>query len=66
MSDKLLKTINRVILLSILLFSKTIFATQTLTIWSSHQNRDFMTIMANKFKKNMMLIYLLFSLTPQR
>lgn len=53
MSDKLLKTINRVILLSILLFSKTIFATQTqtLTIWSSHQNRDFMTIMANKFKK---------------
>lgn len=52
MSNNLLNTINRLILLSILLFSKTVFATQTLTIWSSHQNRDLLTITAKKFKKN--------------
>lgn len=51
MSDKPLKTINWVIFLSILLFSKTIFAAQSITIWSSHQNRDFITIMADKFQK---------------
>ena len=51
-SDNLLNTIHYSFLLLILFFSKTVFATQTLTIWSSHQNRDFLTVMTNKFKEN--------------
>ncbi|WP_279146287.1 sugar ABC transporter substrate-binding protein [Photobacterium carnosum] len=51
MSDKLLNTFQFSFLFFILLFSKTVLATQTLTIWSSHQNRDFLTVMANVYEK---------------
>ncbi|WP_413517041.1 extracellular solute-binding protein [Photobacterium phosphoreum] len=51
-SENLLSTIHFSFLLVILLFSNTVLATPILTIWSSHQNRDFLTIMTNKYKEN--------------
>ena len=50
--NNLLNTVHFSFLLLILLFSKTVLATPTLTIWSSHQNRDFLTVITDKYKKN--------------
>ena len=54
LSDNLSNTMHLPFLLLILFFSKTVLATPTptLTIWSSHQNRDFLTVMTNKYKKS--------------
>ena len=52
LSDNLSNTMHLLFLLLILFFSKTVLATPTLTIWSSHQNRDFLTVMTNKYKKS--------------
>ncbi|WP_256383948.1 sugar ABC transporter substrate-binding protein [Photobacterium toruni] len=51
-SNNLLNTIHFSFLLLILFFSKTTLAIPTLTIWSSHQNRDFLTLVIDKYKKN--------------
>lgn len=54
LSDNLSNTMHLPFLLLILFFSTTVLATPTptLTIWSSHQNRDFLTVMTNKYKKS--------------
>ncbi len=52
MSNNLLNTVHFSFLLLILFFTKTVLATPSLTIWSSHQNRDFLTVMTDKYKKN--------------
>ncbi|MEC6816684.1 extracellular solute-binding protein [Photobacterium toruni] len=50
--NKLLTTICSSFLLFILLFAKSVLATPTLTIWSSHQNRDFLTTIKKKYIEN--------------
>ncbi|MEC6825302.1 extracellular solute-binding protein [Photobacterium piscicola] len=51
-SNNLLNTIHFSFLLLTLFFTKAVLATPTLTLWSSHQNRDFLTIMTDKYKKS--------------
>lgn len=51
MFNKLLNNANFSFLLFILLFSKAVQASETLKIWSSHQNHEFLAAMSNKFQE---------------
>lgn len=51
MFNNLLNNIHFSFLFFILLFSQSVQASETLTIWSSHQNHEFLAAMSNKFQE---------------